>query len=166
MKYWGYMPNDFINGENISVSFWTSGCPHHCKGCFNQETWDPSSGYDLPKNIGELIIKAISANNINRNFSVLGGEPLCADNIMLIYNLVKLVRETYPNIKIYIWTGYTYEHLISRNDMYTKAILSYADVLIDGPFIQEQKDLTLKLRGSRNQRILYLGEKGEILCQK
>ena len=76
MKYFGYMPNDTINGIGISVSIWTSGCPFRCKNCQNPETWNPNNGYNIPKDIVNKIIKAISANGIQRNISFLGGEPL------------------------------------------------------------------------------------------
>lgn len=155
MKYQGYMPNDFINGKGISVSLWVSGCPHRCKGCFNSETWNPESGYNVPSNLKEQIIEAITANGIQRNFSILGGEPLAPYNQEFVLDILTAVRETFPHIKIYLWTGYTLENLKSQNSILVNSILDKIDILIDGPFIEKEKDLTLELRGSRNQRILY-----------
>lgn len=157
MRYAGLMKNDFLDGENVSVSFWVQGCPWHCKGCHNPQTWDFNGGKELPPGFLKIIDNAITANGIQRNFSVLGGEPLCLENKSLVNEIVAHVRNTFPNIKIYIWTGDTIEHLQKLNDPEINCILTNIDVLIDGPFIQEKRDITLKLRGSRNQRILYKG---------
>lgn len=156
-KYAGLMTNDFVNGEGVCVSYFTQGCPHRCKGCFNPETWDFNGGKDLPDDIRGQIIKAICANGITRNFSVLGGEPLCEENVEEVENIIIGVRTVFPNIKIFVWTGYTLEQLTIKNNPHINNILTHIDVLIDGPFIESQKDLTLKLRGSKNQRILYKG---------
>ena len=158
MRYAGLMKNDFTDGENISVSFWVQGCPWHCKGCHNPQTWDFMGGKELPPDFLKIIDSAITANGIQRNFSVLGGEPLCLENKSLVNEIVAHVRNTFPNIKIYIWTGDTIEHLKKLNDSEINYILNNIDVLIDGPFIQEKRDITLKLRGSSNQRILCKGK--------
>ena len=158
MKYAGIVYDDFVNGENVCVSLWTQGCHFHCKGCFNSSTWDFNGGYEPPKNFESNILKAISKNGIQRNFSVLGGEPLCPENRAFVCNLVKKVRQTYPTIKIFIWTGYELEELQKEGDETICEILKNIDVLITGRFILEQRDITLPLRGSRNQKILYKGE--------
>ena len=155
MKYWGYMPNDLVNGQGVCVSLWTSGCPFHCEGCHNPEAWDKESGYDVPTNIREQLVKAINANGITRNFSILGGEPLAPWNREFVDNIITSIRAAYPNIKIFLWTGFTVEELDNIEDEHLVHILDNIDVLIDGPFIQAQRDITLPLRGSRNQRILY-----------
>lgn len=152
MKYATIMENDYTNGENICVSFWVQGCPHRCEGCHNPAQWDFEGGKELPNDYKGQIIKAISANGITRNFSVLGGEPLCEQNIKLTSDIITAVRVAYPHIKIFLWTGYTLEEL---KHPLIEDILSKIDVLIDGPYIQSQRDVTLKLRGSTNQRILY-----------
>ena len=154
-RYAGLIENDFANGKGVCVSFWTQGCPHHCKGCHNPETWNFDGGNPLPSDIKGQIIKAICANGINRNFSVLGGEPLCLENLEIVEDIVAGVRTAFPHIKIFLWTGYTLEELKAQKNQHIENILSYIDVLIDGTFIQEKKDLTLELRGSSNQRILY-----------
>ena len=153
MRYAGLETNDIINGEDVCVSFWTQGCPHKCVGCHNPETWDCDKGLELPNDIRGQIIKAISANGLTRNFSVLGGEPLCKNNLALTLDIVNAVRIAYPEIKIFLWTGYTKEEL----DLEQIEVLKHIDVLIDGPFIQELRDTTLKLRGSSNQRVLRKG---------
>lgn len=156
-RYAGLITNDFANGIGTCVSFWTQGCPHHCLKCQNPETWDFNGGEPLPSDIKGQIIKAICANGIKRNFSVLGGEPLCTENLKKVEDIIYNIRIAFPNIKIFVWTGYTIEELKKKNNKYINSILSHIDVLIDGLYIDEEKDLTLELRGSKNQRILYKG---------
>lgn len=158
MKYAGLIENDFANGEGVCVSLWTQGCPHHCPGCQNPQTWDFDGGYDVPDDIRGEIVKAISANGITRNFSILGGEPLCEQNLDFVLNIITAVRTAYPNIKIYIWSGYTFAELIKKGDSRIIQILNQANYLIDGPYIEEQRDITLPLRGSANQNIIKLDE--------
>ena len=158
MKYAGLMENDFSDGCGVCVSLWTQGCPHHCPGCHNPETWDFNGGYDVPDDIRGEIVKAISANGITRNFSILGGEPLCDENIDFVLNVITAVRTAYPNIKIYIWSGYTFAELIAKDDDRIMKILKQANYLIDGKYIQELRDITLPLRGSSNQKIISLDE--------
>ena len=158
MKYAGLMENDFIDGEGVSVSLWTQGCPHRCKKCHNPETWDFNGGYDIPDDLRGHIIKAISANGITRNFSILGGEPLCEENLDFILNIVSSVRIAYPAIKIYIWSGYTLKELLDRNDQRIVDILKQCNYLIDGRYEDNLKDITLPLRGSSNQQIIKLDE--------
>lgn len=155
MKYFGYMPNDFVNGESISVSFWTAGCPHRCPGCHNSEMWDYESGYNIPEDIAVKINEAISANGFLRDFSILGGEPLAICNLHIVNEIITAVRKKYGNsIKVYLWTGYTIEELQEKRDERINNILSKIDVLIDGKYIESERDITLPLRGSRNQRVL------------
>lgn len=151
MRYAGLETNDMANGKGVCVSFWTQGCPHKCPGCHNPETWSFDGGLPLPNDIRGQIIKAISANGITRNFSILGGEPLCEQNLPLTQEIVSAVRMAYPQIKIYLWTGYLLEDLTECQ----KSILDKIDVLIDGPYIEKNRDITLALRGSSNQRVLY-----------
>ena len=147
--------NDFINGEGVSVSLWMQGCPHHCKGCHNPEQWDFNGGKSIEiENLLNEIYEAITANNIQRNFSILGGEPLAQRNIENTLKILAKIKQKFPTIKTYVWTGYTLEELLS---LYDKNIFDNIDTLIDGRFILEERDITLKLRGSRNQRILQKG---------
>ena len=153
MRYAGVIQNDVINGEGVCTSFFTQGCPHHCPGCFNPETWDPKGGIQLPVGYKEKIYKILTDNNIERNLYILGGEPLSPWNLIIVKELIKYIKSHLPHIKIYLWTGYTLEELNKNLDKNVKYILSNIDYLIDGKFIEEQKDLTLHLRGSKNQRI-------------
>ncbi len=155
VKFAAINKNDFINGEGVCVSLWVQGCPHHCKGCHNPEQWDFNGGneIDIDILINEILI-AIEANGIQRNFSILGGEPMAQRNISNTLYILEQVKKHFPNIKTYVWTGYTIEELLS---LYNKEILQNIDILIDGRFILEERDITLKLRGSKNQRILYKG---------
>lgn len=156
-RYAGLITNDFANGIGTCVSFWTQGCPHHCPGCQNPETWDFNGGKEVPTDMRGQIIKAICANDIIRNFSVLGGEPLCEENLDEVDKIITGVRIAFPQIKIFVWTGYILDELVKKNDERINHILSQIDVLIDGPFIEAERDITLELRGSKNQRILYRG---------
>ena len=154
-RYAKIMKNDIVDGEGICVSLWMQGCPHHCHNCHNPQTWDFNGGKELPSDIRGQLIKYINENNIIRNFSILGGEPLCPENEKIIESIVAGIRTAYPSIKIFIWTGYTLEELKKRNSSFIESILSHIDVLIDGPYIDNQRDITLYLRGSKNQRVLY-----------
>lgn len=154
-RYAGLITNDFANGEGVCVSFWVQGCPHKCHGCQNPETWDFSGGKELPMDIRGQIVKAICANGITRNFSVLGGEPLCEENLEEVDQIITTVRTAFPHIKIFVWTGYTLEELQKNTNPHIISILSQIDTLIDGPYIEEEKDITLDLRGSKNQRVLH-----------
>lgn len=154
-RYAGLILNDFANGTGTCVSFWTQGCPHKCPGCQNPETWNFNEGKELPNDIRGQIVKAISANGITRNFSILGGEPLCSQNLEEVDNIITAVRAAYPHIKIFVWTGYTLEELQNNQNNHIQSILNKIDVLIDGRYIEEERDITLNLRGSKNQRVLY-----------
>lgn len=157
--YSGYMPNDFIDGIGISVSLWVSGCPHHCPGCHNKNMWDFNSGGLIPKNIKEQIIQAIADNRILRNFSILGGEPLCDENIFFVNDIIQTVRNKYPSIKIFLWTGYTVNELKNnKNFDIINQIMKNIDFLIDGRYEENKRDVTLFLRGSSNQNIYNLKE--------
>ena len=151
MRYAGINQNDFINGKGVCVSFWAQGCPFHCKGCHNPETWDFEGGLEADEDwLINTILSALSANNIQRNFSILGGEPSCPENITFTYRLLDAVRQEYPSIQIFLWTGYTVADIIEKSLLFA---ISDADVLITGPYDCTQRDITLPLRGSRNQQI-------------
>ena len=158
MRYATLKENDIVNGEGVVVSLFMQGCPHHCHGCFNQETWDPQGGkeVDINKLIGK-IENAISANGVIRNFSILGGEPFALYNVRYTYYIVSQIREKYPNIKIYIWTGYYFDDI--KDNKWVRNIIQDIDYIIDGPFEEDKKDITLKLRGSSNQHIIDIKEK-------
>lgn len=162
MKYAGIIKNDVAAGEGVCVTFFTQGCDKHCPGCHNPETWDFDGGYTFTQTTLDSIIHAIQANGIQRNFCIMGGEPLHPNNLFLTDLLITEVKKHFPKIKIYIWTGYEYEQLLDRSEKLLQNILRNIDVLIDGPFIQEERDITLPMRGSRNQRIIELKEQNKI----
>jgi len=151
MRYSLIKPNDVANGMGVSVSLWTQGCPHYCNGCFNKETWDFNGGKEFGQDELKYILDIINADGIKRNLSILGGEPLCEQNIEGVLSLIESVKVKYPLIKVYVWTGYTFEDLIIK---YPNMKFDSIDILIDGKFKKELKDLSLTLRGSKNQRVI------------
>jgi anaerobic ribonucleoside-triphosphate reductase activating protein len=153
MRYAGLNKNDFCAAPGVSVTFYTQGCPHRCQGCHNPQTWDFDSGKEFIPELLDEIISALTCNGIERNLCIQGGEPLCPENEFLTLLIIKTVKEKLPDTKIYVWTGYTYDRL--PNTPYIKQILSLINCLIDGPYIQEERDITLPMRGSRNQNIIY-----------
>ena len=153
MRYAGLNKNDFSAAPGVSVTFYTQGCPHHCPGCHNPETWNFEGGKEFTPEVIDEILEALTANNIMRSLAIQGGEPLCVENEFLTLLIVKAVKEKFPDIKIYIWTGYYFNSL--PNTPYIKQILELTDCLIDGPYIQDERDITLPMRGSRNQNIIY-----------
>ena len=157
MKYASSITSECYNGPGWGATFALQGCPHHCPGCFNPETWDFSGGKEFTPDVLNEITQALSPDYITR-LSIQGGEPLCQENLFLTSLVCETVRNKYPNIKIYIWTGYTLDELKESCDPKMKRILdgSYADVLIDGPFIEAEKDVSLFMRGSKNQNIIHL----------
>ena len=152
MKYSGLIENDFTAAPGVCVSFFTQGCPHRCAGCHNPETWDFEGGKEFTSQTLEDIIQALTANGIQRNFCLMGGEPLCDENLFLSFLVLNEVKNRVPEVKIYIWTGYVFEELEKTDFLFE--LFENVDYLIDGPFIEEEKDLTLKMRGSRNQRVI------------
>lgn len=156
MKYATIKYNDVANAPGIAISVYLQGCPHHCKNCFNPETWDFNGGQEFTYQHLQNIIDGLYANGIERSLCILGGEPLCEQNLFLTNLIINEVKNKAPNVKIYIWTGYVLEELQKSSSAYLKNILEKANFLIDGPFIDEQKDLSLQMRGSRNQRVIDL----------
>lgn len=130
--------------------------PHRCKGCHNPETWDFDGGKDFTPQVLNEIVAALTANGINRSFCLMGGEPLCDENLELAALVLSHIREKVPGTKVYIWTGFIYENLLKKQSPELQKILEMADVLVDGPYIEELRDITLPLRGSSNQRIINL----------
>ena len=161
MRYAGLIHNDFSAAPGVSVSFFTQGCPHHCPGCYNPETWDFDGGKEFTYDVLNDIAESLFANGISRSLAIMGGEPLCEQNIFLTLLVVKTIKEKHPDVKIYIWTGYTYDYLMSRitNNLHLKQVLDYADFLIDGPYVEELRDISLPMRGSSNQKIIDLRKK-------
>ena len=158
MRFSGLIRNDLAAAPGVSVSFFTQGCPHRCKGCHNPETWDFNGGKEFTIDVLNDIYKSIGANGIERNFCIMGGEPLCEENLLLTLMVLQNVKLRYPDVKVYIWTGYYYKDLLKMSDSKVHLILEMADFLIDGPYMENQRDISLKMRGSSNQSIINLKE--------
>lgn len=159
MRYSGLILNDITAAPGLCVSFFTQGCPHHCPGCHNPGTWAFDGGKEFTNDTLHQILEGLTAQGIKRNLCIMGGEPLCEANAFLVNLILQEVKHKLPEVKIYIWSGYTYEELLRSGDPHVKSCLKLADVLIDGPYIEAERDLTLEMRGSRNQRIIDLHKK-------
>ena len=147
MRFAQIRKEDISNGPGIRVSLFVQGCNRHCDGCFNPETWDYGKGQIFNRRIQELFLDLGKEKKIT-GFSILGGEPLDQDKRML--ELIKKIKERYPDKTIWMWTGHTYEDLTDKQMEIVKLI----DVLVDGPFIISQRCPGKRFRGSMNQRII------------
>ena len=146
---------DVSNGEGIGISLFVQGCHFHCKNCFNPETWDFEGGKEWNEEIKKKFLKLASDEHVHR-ISILGGEPLCEENADTVLDLCKEIKELYPNKKIWVYTGYTWEDLIKIFD--DKDTLNNLDVIVDGPYKDELQDFNLMFRGSSNQRVIDVKE--------
>ena len=148
--------NDCVNGNGIVVSVWFQGCANNCPACHNPEThsYDTSIGVPYSQELEDKIIEGLNKDGVIRNLSFLGGEPFSQRNYKDLDNLIKRVRRLQEKREIIIWTGFTLEELVSLNNVYVDSILSSIDYLVDGKFEIAERDITLKWRGSSNQRIL------------
>ncbi len=156
MNYGEIKKTDIANGLGVRVSLFVSGCPHHCKGCFNPQTWDFDYGKPFDESVWGEILNLLSPSYIN-GLTLLGGEPMEPSNQKALLPFLKMVRETYPQKDIWCYTGYVFEDEIlsgGANIPETDEFLSLIDVLVDGRFVEEKKNITLKFRGSENQRII------------
>ena len=162
MNYADIKRNDAANGPGVRISLFVSGCTHHCKGCFNEEAWDFNYGKPYTEKETDYIISELAPGYIG-GLTILGGEPMDPANQPGILPLLRKVRETYGNTKsIWIYTGYLFDRDILGRMVdelpYTREILSYVDVIMDGPFIEERKNLDAYFRGSDNQRAILVQE--------
>ena len=154
MNYADIRPIDVANGPGVRVSVFVSGCTHHCKDCFNPETWD--FHYGSPFGEGEItaILGHLAPAHI-KGLSVLGGEPFEPENQSAVLELIRRVRETYPHKDVWCYSGYLFENLRDgKVGQYSRQLLEQLDVLVDGPFVTEKKSLSLRFRGSENQRLI------------
>ena len=149
MNYAQMRSMDVANGEGIGTALFVSGCPFHCEGCFNPETWDYGYGKEFTQKTLNSLIEATDKSYISR-VSILGGEPLAPANLGTVSLIIESLKKRFPEKRIWVYSGYTYESL---NENQLRAI-SKADILVDGQFTKEKKDLNLKFRGSSNQRII------------
>lgn len=154
-----YKKFDVLNGRGLRHSLFTSGCTHHCKGCFNAAAWNFDYGTPYSKELEDQIIHDLNLTDVHiAGLSILGGEPF--QNAHDLLGLVRKVRECCPGKDIWIWSGYTFEELLEEKEK--AELLSYCDVLIDGKFVLEQRNLKLEWRGSENQRVLDVQKSLEV----
>ena len=161
MNYATIKKTDVANGPGVRVSLFVSGCTHHCKGCFNSVAWDFQYGQAYTLETEQEILQALAPDYI-RGLSLLGGEPMEPQNRATVLSLVKKVREIYPRKTIWCYTGNNLEHEIwqpgpGRCEV-TDEFLQYIDVLVDGDFVQDQYDISLRFRGSSNQRLIDMNK--------
>lgn len=154
MNYADIRPIDVANGPGVRVSLFVSGCSHHCTGCFNPETWAFDYGRPFEKAQEENILVLLNRSYIH-GLSLLGGEPFEPQNQEPVLRLVRRVREKFPNKDIWCYSGYQFEDLLAGTvGEHSRALLQELDVLVDGSFLLEQKSLSLRFRGSENQRLI------------
>ncbi len=158
MNYCKVNPCDIANGPGVRVSLFVAGCRRHCRGCFNPETWDFAAGEPFTPEVQERILGLLAPDHI-AGLTVLGGEPFEPENQPALLPLVKAARAGFPDKTIWAYTGFLLDALLPGGRAHgpaTDGILSCIDVLVDGPFIQEQRDISLVFRGSANQRQINL----------
>ena len=152
---------DIANGPGVRVSLFVSGCTHHCEGCFNEVTWDFNYGNPFDESVEERILAYLEPDYI-AGLTLLGGEPLEQANRQALLPFLRTVKKKYPKKDIWCYTGYRFEEDIlekfCRQWDEMREFLSYVDVLVDGKFVLEQKDISLQFRGSANQRIILVQE--------
>lgn len=165
MKYAQIITFEVCNGKYAGVSIFVQGCDFHCKGCFNQETWDFNKGKEFTQEIKNKLFEAIDRPYIKR-ISILGGEPLAYKNVLDVFNLIRKIKNKFPDKALWLYTGFTWNqifHPVTTDDFnpdrnqifdYRKEIIKMCDVLVDGRYVDELRDLTLRFKGSSNQRII------------
>lgn len=167
MRYASMRSMDISNGEGVGVSLFVQGCHFHCKNCFNQDTWDFSDGKEWTREIEDEFMKLVNRPYIKR-VSLLGGEPLADENVLDIMRLINRIKTECPDKKIWCYTGYTWEQIfpivnpylnLTQAEMTRQNAVKDCDILVDGRFVEEEKDLSLEFRGSKNQRIIDVKER-------
>lgn len=150
---------DIANGEGVRISLFVSGCTHHCKNCFNQVAWDFAYGAPFDEAVADKILKELASDYI-AGLSLLGGEPLEPQNQAALLPFVREVKKRYPQKTVWCYTGFVFDETqgvlkeTHKNTPDTKELISLFDVLVDGAYIEELKDIRLKFRGSSNQRVI------------
>jgi anaerobic ribonucleoside-triphosphate reductase activating protein len=160
MNYSKINKNDIANGIGIRVTLFVSGCTHHCKGCFNPDTWDFKFGELFTEETAKELLEAMKPSYIN-GLTLLGGEPMEPSNQRALLPFLKRLKEELPQKTVWCFSGYTFEELTGESRArceVTDEVLSLIDVLVDGEFKEELKDITLRFKGSSNQRIIDMGE--------
>ncbi len=157
MNYADIKEFDVANGTGVRVSLFVSGCSHHCKGCFNEAAWDFNYGKEFTKADVDRILESLKPDYI-QGLSLLGGEPFEYGNQQGLLPLLRRFDEMYPDKNVWCYTGFDFERDIQEKMMVmwpeTRELISYIDILVDGKFVEELKDLSLRFRGSSNQRII------------
>lgn len=161
MYYGALKKTDIANGPGVRVSLFVSGCRHHCRECFNPETWSFTYGEEYTDVVASEIMKALEPGYI-KGITVLGGEPFEPENQQELLPLYRAIRERYPGKSIWVYSGYLLDEQLWKESpartAITDEILSLIDVLVDGEFVAEKKNISLKFRGSENQRIINVPE--------
>jgi anaerobic ribonucleoside-triphosphate reductase activating protein len=157
--YYGQIKyNDIANGEGVRTSLFVSGCRLKCKDCFNSATWSFQYGNEFTKEVENQILESLKPGHVS-GLTVLGGEPMEEENQAQLLPFLKRVKEVYPNKNIWLYSGYLHdEDLVEggrKHTEHTDEILNLVDVMVDGPFVSELKDISLRFRGSSNQRLVY-----------
>lgn len=159
MYYGNIKKYDIADGEGVRVTLFVSGCTNKCKGCFQPETWDFCYGQPYTEETEKEILEAMN-NDYIQGLTLLGGEPFEPDNQRVLVTLLRKVKETYPDKDVWSYTGFVYDKdLVPGGRRYTEVtdeMLSMIDVLVDGPFVEEKKNISLSYRGSENQRVIDL----------
>ena len=154
MNYLGIDKSSISNGPGVRVVLWVSGCTIHCKGCQNPESWDFCAGKVFDEDAKKELLEVLNKPYI-RGITFSGGHPLEKENQEAIYDLCKEIKDKYPKKDIWLYTGYNYEFILSKKIL---DIIALCDVVIDGRYIEEQRDITLPFRGSKNQRLIDVKE--------
>ena len=163
MYYHKISKDNIANGLGIRTVLWVSGCSHHCKGCHNPQTWDANSGKIFDNQARATLFENLAKPYVH-GITFSGGDPLFHNNLHDIYNLINEIRKKYPNKTIWLYTGYTLSdcdfHYINSmmlngdEDVWWYNIIQSCDVIVDGEYVEELRDITLPFRGSSNQRII------------
>ena len=162
-RYAGIETFDINNGTGFGITLFVQGCTHHCNECHNPQTWDFNGGEEFDRQAFEKLKELISNENIVR-LTISGGEPF--DNYCAVLELSEYYKKSYPEKQLWIYTGYTYEDLMEK--YHDNKLLDLCDVLVDGEYKKEQRDLSLPFRGSKNQRIIDMNEtrkQKKIVCK-
>jgi anaerobic ribonucleoside-triphosphate reductase activating protein len=150
---------DIANGPGVRISLFVSGCTHHCKGCFNEIAWDFEYGQPFTQETIDMILELMKPSYI-KGITLLGGEPFEPQNQPMLVKLLRQIKAHYPDKTIWAYSGYLFDQDILPcrlgDPAVTMEFVSYLDVLVDGRFVQEKKDLSLRFRGSSNQRIIHV----------
>ncbi|MBC2850373.1 anaerobic ribonucleoside-triphosphate reductase activating protein [Cetobacterium sp. 8H] len=161
MNYSGIKYTDMINGEGIRVSIFVSGCSHYCKDCFNSDTWDPNFGLPFTEEVENEILAYFTKYNTSiKGLSLLGGDPTYIHNIKPLVSFLNKFKAAFPKKDIWIWSGFTWEDIIQDSSLLS--LVGMCDILVDGKFRIEEKDLNLKWRGSKNQRVIDIKKSLEL----